>query len=109
MRIEEKFKDFRHAFRTFDKNYDGSLSFKEFMSGLENIGIRMNLPDFHLIFDMIDYDKKNEIDFSKFCLLNIDKLKDIHNYLRQETLIHTGKMRKPPLAHRIGEISPREC
>jgi len=50
MRIEEKFKDFRHAFRGFDRNYDGNLSFKEFMSGLENIGIRLSLEDFLKIF-----------------------------------------------------------
>lgn len=50
MRIEEKFKDFRKAFRSFDKNYDGNLSFKEFMSGLENIGIRLSLEDFQSIF-----------------------------------------------------------
>ena len=28
-RIEEKFKDFRQAYRAFDKNFDGGLSFKE--------------------------------------------------------------------------------
>lgn len=50
MRLEEKFKDFRKAFRSFDKNYDGNLSFKEFMSGLENIGIRLSLEDFLKIF-----------------------------------------------------------
>jgi Ca2+-binding EF-hand superfamily protein len=81
MRIEEKFKNFRIAFRSFDKNYDGNLSFKEFMNGLENIGIRLNLEDFLTIFKSLDFDNKGEIDFSKFCHLNTDKLKDIHNYI----------------------------
>lgn len=43
MRLEEKFRDYRHAFRSFDTNYDGTLSFKEFMTGLENIGVRLDL------------------------------------------------------------------
>ena len=30
-RIEEKFKDFRHAFRNFDRDFGGSLDFKEFI------------------------------------------------------------------------------
>lgn len=81
MRIEEKFKNFRQAFRSFDKNYDGNLSFKEFMSGLENIGIRLSLDDFLKIFQVLDYNQMNEIDFYKFCLLNTDKMKDTHNYL----------------------------
>ncbi|CDW82666.1 ef hand family protein [Stylonychia lemnae] len=38
VRIEEKFKDFRHAFRSFDKNFDGGLNFKEFITGMEGIG-----------------------------------------------------------------------
>jgi len=83
MRIEEKFKDFRKAFRSFDKNYDGNLSFKEFMSGLENIGIRLGLEDFQSIFSCLDYDHKGSVDFFKFCMLNTDKLKDTHNYLAQ--------------------------
>lgn len=82
LRIEEKFKDFRHAFRSFDKNYDGNLSFKEFMTGLENIGIRLSLEDFLKIFQVLDYNQSNDIDFSKFCLLNTDKMKDTHNYLK---------------------------
>ncbi len=69
-RIEEKFKDFRKAFRTFDKNFDGGLNFKEFITGMENIGVKLKMTDYRLIFDSIDYDSAGEIGFSKFCLLN---------------------------------------
>ena len=76
-RIEEKFKDFRHAFRSFDKDFGGSLDFKEFITGMEEIGIKLKLPDYRRVFDTVDYDGKGEIDFNKFCLLNTDRKNDL--------------------------------
>ena len=73
MRIEEKFKDFRHAFRTFDKNFDGGLNFKEFITGMEGIGVKLKISDYRLIFDALDYDEEGEIGFFKFCLINTDR------------------------------------
>lgn len=81
-RIEEKFKDFRHAFRSFDKDFGGSLDFKEFMTGMEEIGIKLKLSDYRLIFDTIDYDGKGEIGFNKFCLLNTDRKHDLNKLVR---------------------------
>lgn len=56
VRIEEKFKDFRHAFRSFDKNFDGGLNFKEFITGMEGIGMKLKISDYRLIFEALDYD-----------------------------------------------------
>jgi len=74
-RMEEKFKDYRMAFRSFDCNFDGSISFKEFMIGLENMGVKLSYEDFKLVFKFVDFDESQEIDFNKFCLLNTDKVK----------------------------------
>ena len=76
-RVEEKFKDFRHAFRFFDKNFDGSLNFKEFITGMEEIGVKLKMTDYRLIFDAIDIDSAQEIGFHKFCLLNQDRKLDL--------------------------------
>lgn len=54
-RIIEKFRNFRVAFRRFDKNFDGSLNFREFITGMDEIGLQYSLPDYRLIFDKIDY------------------------------------------------------
>lgn len=78
VKIEEKFKDFRMAFWSFDKNYDGGLSFKEFIFGLENLGVKFKYEDFWLVFNFVDFDNTWEIDFNKFCLLNTDKVKLRH-------------------------------
>lgn len=75
MKIEEKYKNYRMAFRKFDCNYDGSLSFPEFMTGLEVLGIRYSLKDFRKVYDFIDYNQENQIDFNKFCMMNTDKIK----------------------------------
>ena len=62
-RVEEKFGDYRKAFRALDKNFDGSLSFQEFVSGCEFSGIKMTINDFKKVFDIIDYDSEGEVDF----------------------------------------------
>ena len=76
-RIEEKFKGFRQAFRSFDKNFDGGLNFKEFITGMEEIGVKLKMTDYRLIFDAIDIDSAQEIGFHKFCLLNQDRKLDL--------------------------------
>jgi len=72
-RIIEKYKGFRQAFRKMDRNFDGSLNFREFMQGMQEMGISLTLPDYRLIFDKIDYNDEGEIDYFKFCLLDYDK------------------------------------
>lgn len=82
-RILEKFKGFTEAFRRFDKNFDGSLNFREFVLGMGEMGINLTLPDYRLIFDRIDFDKEEEIDYFKFCLLDYDK-EAVRNRLIEE-------------------------
>ena len=72
-RIVQKFKGFREAFRRFDKNFDGTLNFREFTEGMYEMGLNLTLPDFRVLFEAIDFDNEGQIDFFKFCLLNYDK------------------------------------
>ena len=37
------------------------------------MGINLTLPDNRLIFDIIDFDKVEAIDYFKFCLLDYDQ------------------------------------
>lgn len=61
------------GFRSMDKDFGGTLDFKEFIQGLEGIGIKFTLADYKLVFETIDFDNKAMIDFHKFCLINTDK------------------------------------
>lgn len=69
----EKFRGFRQAFRRFDKNYDGSLSFAEFVAGMNELGVHLSIIDFRLVFEKIDYNEESSIDYFKFCLLDYDQ------------------------------------
>lgn len=82
IRIEQKFKDYRSAFRLFDLNHDGSISFEEFVVFAEFTGVQLPISDFRLIFDTLDYDGNGEIDFSEFCLINTDKTNNVHQYIK---------------------------
>ena len=68
---------------------------------MENVGVRFRLEDFREIFGLLDYNHKDSIDFRKFCLLNTDKLKDVHNHIRQLKYINGEVVdparKKPPL------------
>lgn len=84
MRLEQKFKDYRKAFRHFDVNFDGSVEFHEFVQGLELCGINMPYHDYKLVFDAINWDNAKEIDFSKFCLINTDKSNNIQQLIKSK-------------------------
>jgi len=44
-------------------NFDGKIEFQEFVHGLEFCGIAMPLEDYHVIYDLINYDNADHIDF----------------------------------------------
>ncbi len=43
------------------------------MLTFEEMGIKLQLSDFKLIFDALDYDGRGHVDFNKFCYLNADR------------------------------------
>lgn len=115
IRIEEKFGEYRKAFRQFDINKDNDLSFEEFVYGCEFCGIAMPIQDFKAVYNTIDYDGNGGIDFNKFCLLNSDRTKDIfgfidENYTNTRNNLRTNddentqppwkKSMKPPLGRK---------
>ena len=83
MRFEQKYRDYRMAFRNFDVNFDGTVEFYEFVNGLEHCGIFMPLEDYHAVYNILNYDNADDIDFSKFCLINIDKSNNINDAISQ--------------------------
>ena len=81
-RFEQKFKDYRQAFRCFDINFDGDLEFQEFVQGLQFCGIAMPYSDYRTVYNTLNYDNSGYIDFQKFCLINTDKSNDVDRLIR---------------------------
>jgi len=66
IKIEEKFKNYREAFRKFNADFNDTLSFSEFVEGLESIGISLKLVDFRELYDFLDKNSDGGINFQEF-------------------------------------------
>ena len=67
IKIEEKFKNYREAFRRFNVDFNDYISFSEFCKGLESIGISLKLSDYRQVYDLIDENKNGQISYTEFC------------------------------------------
>ena len=67
IKIEEKFKNYREAFRRFNVDFNDYISFSEFCKRLESIGISLKLSDYRQVYDLIDENKNGQISYTEFC------------------------------------------
>jgi hypothetical protein len=66
LRLEEKFKTICQAFRSFDTDGDSKLTFDEFWVGLDKVGISMNKQICRELFNFLDENKDQVIEFNEF-------------------------------------------
>lgn len=66
LRLEEKFKTIAKAFRTFDSDGDSRITFEEFWIGLDQVGIAMKKDTCKELFDYLDENKDEHIEFNEF-------------------------------------------
>ena len=76
---------------SFFKGSDGNMNPAD--STFEEMGIKLRLNDFKMLFDVLDYDNRGTIDFSKFCHLNADRytLIDLSRMVRIQSIIIAGE------------------
>ena len=65
-KIEERFSLIKTAFRYFDKDNSGSISYNEFVYGVENLGIKLSNEQLRRVFQYIDQDSNGSINFNEF-------------------------------------------
>lgn len=76
----------REMFEELDKNKDGLITFDEMEDGLKSLNIPKE--DLQQIFESIDTDKSDKIDYTEFIAATLDQ----HSYLKEERLYEAFKM-----------------
>ena len=76
---EELIQDFRDAFKTFDTDEDGYLSFKELGDLLISLGVPVTKEELTEMTNEIDIEGNGTIDFKEFILLMARKMRDYDN------------------------------
>ena len=62
------------AFRFFDNDHMLSLTLNEFAQGIEHLRIKISFSHIRDIFNYLDQDKKEELTFKEFRLLDEENL-----------------------------------
>ena len=63
---KNQLEEIKEAFKTFDKDKDGKITFKEFRNILKQFGENINDEEIDKIFKFIDADNNGLIDFNDF-------------------------------------------
>ena len=66
IKIEEKFSTIAKAFLFFDVDDDRKINRAEFAKGLEGLRVKLSKVDTDKMFDYLDRDQSNHLDFSEF-------------------------------------------
>ena len=72
-KLESKFKQMGKSFRHFDRNFDGSISYKEFTIVCEELDLRFTSDELKLLFKYIDVDESGTVGYKEFINLSDEK------------------------------------
>ena len=73
-KIEQKYKNYKEAFKAIDINRNGIIEFREFFQGLDEMGLLLKLENTKRLFDYIDSGNKNKITFKDFLKINYEAI-----------------------------------
>jgi Ca2+-binding EF-hand superfamily protein len=65
--MQEKYQNINHAYRYFDVNFNGRVTFAEFQKGLDNLRIKYQLNEVFNMFKFLDRGEKGYISYLDFC------------------------------------------
>ena len=65
-KIEERFSMIKSAFRYFDTDNSGTISYNEFCFGMQNLGCKMTDEQFRRVFKYVDKNNDGGLTFNEF-------------------------------------------
>ena len=91
VKLDEMFTGFNKSFLFFDKDADQYISRTEFYKGIDGLKIKLQKVDMDLVFDYLDSDLDDRLNYNEFCGLTEEKRRNIDPF---ENFISTQKMKK---------------
>ena len=77
IKMEEKFPTMAKAFLFFDVDGDRLLTRTEFAKGVEGLRVKLSKEDVDKVFDYLDKDKDQQLNYYEFCGLSEEKRRNI--------------------------------
>lgn len=84
-KIHEKYITIAHAFRYFDIRNAGEITKSDFLTGLENLKIKLTNSDFNQVFDYLDVSKDKVLTYGEFCNLCEERRRNIDPFLHKDS------------------------
>jgi hypothetical protein len=78
------------SFRHFDRNFDGSISYKEFTIVCEELDLRFTSDELKLLFKYIDDDNSGTVGYKEFINLSDEKRRGIDPFDNQMKRTRNG-------------------
>lgn len=83
-KLSQKFKKIGDTFRFFDRNYDNSISFKEFRVVCEELDMRFSQQELASVFSYLDEANHGDVSYLDFCKLTDEKRSGKDPFQNQE-------------------------
>jgi Ca2+-binding EF-hand superfamily protein len=77
IKIEEKFHSLAKAFLFFDIDGDQMISRTEFNKGIEGLRVKLSKSDIDQVFEAMDRDNDQNINYKEFCGFSEEKRRNI--------------------------------
>lgn len=95
-RVQERFRKAAKAFKYFDTSNKGIIKFNEFELGTIKLGFSFNQILTHKIFNYIDTDHDERIQYSEFCDFWEEEKQDFKYHSAQKTTERSASVRQRP-------------
>jgi Ca2+-binding EF-hand superfamily protein len=99
IKLEEKFHTMAKAFLFFDIDNDRRITRAEFAKGVDGLRVKLTKDDVDKVFDYLDKDCDQALDYQEFCGLSEEKRRNIDPFEIQHHSVTSLKPREVNIGH----------